>query len=82
MTQKDYLTLQIGMFITEDYDVDNPENYSMVTAFNKGQVTMKKFKRFGLPSDEKPVTKPFKDIHVKQKLFSSEYYSLSREYNR
>lgn len=78
MTLNEFLKLQIGMYITDHQDTTDPSNYCRIVGFEKTKLRLQPYERHGVPVNAHPFTEDYRDINITEKLFNSEYYSLSR----
>lgn len=78
MAIKEFLKLQIGMYITDNQDTTDPSNYCRIVGFEGTKIRLQPYERHGVPVNAHPFTEDYRDINITEKLFNSEYYSLSR----
>lgn len=77
MTKEEFLKLQVGLYITDCKDVDDPSNYCRIEAFDGTKIQLRHYEYYDHPAAS-PFRIDYKKIDITQKLFNSEYYALSR----
>lgn len=80
MTKEEFLKLQIGVFITDHEDINDPSNYCAIQEFRGTQIKLQPYEHHGQPANAHPFWEDYRDINLTEKLYGSEYYSLSREF--
>ena len=78
MKKEDFLKLQIGIYITDHQDTENPANYCRIVAFNGSKIQLQPYERYNVPANAHPYWIDYREVNITQKLFASEYYALSR----
>lgn len=78
MTKEEFLKLQIGMFITDNKDTLDPSNYCAIVGFQGTKLRLQPYERYGVPTNAHPFLESYENITITDKLYPSEYYSLSR----
>ena len=80
MTIKEFIKLQIGIFITDNQDINEPSNYCKVLEFHNGKIRLQPYESYDKPANAHPFWEDFRDITVTTKLYASEYYSLCHRF--
>lgn len=78
MKKEEFLKLQIGQYITDHQDINNPENYCRIMAFKPGMIQLQPYERYNKPANANPFWEPYASINITEKLMASEYYALCR----
>lgn len=78
MTREEFLKLQIGMFITDHQDTNDSSNYCRIEGFEGRKIRLQPYERHGVPAHAHSFTLDYSEVNITEKLFPSEYYSLSR----
>lgn len=76
MKGKDFLKLQIGMYITDAKDINDPANYCLILEFRGTQMRLQPYERPGVPQNAHPFWIDYRDVNVTEKLYASEYTML------
>lgn len=78
MSSKEFFKLQVGMYITDSQDTEDAANYHRIMGFKGTKIQLQSYERHGQPFNDNIFSVDYHDIDITQKLFNSEYYSLSR----
>lgn len=76
MEIKEYLKLQIGMFITDNADTNEPSNYCKILEFCDGKIRLQPYESFDQPANAHPFWENFRDLTITNKLYASDYRTL------
>ena len=77
MSSKEFSKLQIGMYITDSQDTDNPANYCLIVGFSGSKIRLQPYESYGNPVKAHPFYEDFRRINITRKLYASEYCELS-----
>lgn len=76
MTGKEFLKLQIGMYITDAEDINDPSHYCLIMEFRGRQIRLQPYERPGVPMHAHPFWVDYSEVNITEKLYASEYAML------
>lgn len=76
MTTEKFLKLQIGTFITDQKDINSPENYCKILQFRGTEIQLQPYDGVDQPSEAHPYWEDYHNINLTEKLYPSEFKML------
>ena len=80
MSSKEFSKLQIGMYVTDHQDTEDPGNYCLIVGFSGSKIRLQPYKSHGQPVNAHPFYEDYRRVNFTKKLFDSEYYALSHRF--
>ena len=77
MSVREFYKLQIGMYITDHQNTEDPSNYCLIVGFSGSKIRLQPYESYGNPVNAHPFYEDFRKINITQKMYASDYCELS-----